>query len=394
MSPILLASTLGRLLMIATQLAVGFLLTPDQYGEFAVAAALCNFLSLFQSGDLNRLALQDARSEQRASAELRSLLLSGCVLSAAGITALAALGGGKVNLWFAACLGVLPFLRVMANMRITLLSSRGASEKIAVVSSVEAVARSAVSISLALAGFGGWSLLLGEVCAVASSLVAVNRYCPGPGDAPPALRPEVLRSVGMVSLASLLNLVERELPIFAVGLAAGSNAAGSYAFASRIAVQMVIVTLPIITLEVIPRLLAARENANDFERTRKTEWRRVVLIGGALAFVLGVCAPLTMYALWGERWLGAVQTLPLLVLATAVRVAYLFNRAVLEARGGFRTIFLISIDDASLIVAAASLTLAHGGPVLLATGLLAEACVMVGLSRSAVRRTVGLKEPS
>jgi O-antigen/teichoic acid export membrane protein len=386
LSPLLLASTLGRLLTIATQVVVGYFLSPDQFGEFAIVVALCNFLSLFQSGDLSRLALQDAQSQLRSAAEARSLLLAGCGFTGAAILVLAAFSHGKVNLWFAACLCLLPFLRVMANMRITLLSSHGASDKLAVVSSVDAIARSSVSIALAITGFGAWSLVIGEICAVGSSLLVAAGFCSGPGDTGPTLRPAVLRSIGLVAFSSLLNLVEREVPVFAVGLAVGASAAGSYAFAYRIATQMMIVTIPIVTLEVIPRLIAARADAEDFERTRVVERKHLVLIASSLAVLLGVCAPLAMYLLWGSRWITAAQTLPVLVMATAVRVGYLFNRGVLEARGQFRTIFMVSVLDASLIVGTTASALAFGGPLTLAFAMLGQACLILWLSRASIRR--------
>ena len=103
LSPLLLATTASRVLTVGTQLVVGSLLTPAQFGEFAVAASLVTFLSIFQSGDLSRLALQDHAQRQRSAAQMRSTLLLGCGLTALAVFALARLNQDKVNLWFAAC---------------------------------------------------------------------------------------------------------------------------------------------------------------------------------------------------------------------------------------------------------------------------------------------------
>ena len=389
-SPLLWASAVGRLSTVATQLVVGYFLTPGQFGEFAVASALCNFLSLFQSGDLSRLALQSAVSKTPSAAETRSLLLVGCLLTGSAILGIALLSLGKINPWFAGCLVLLPFLRVMANTRVTLLSSVRATDKLAIVSSVEAITRSSVSISLAIAGLGGWSLIIGEVFAVMASLLTLAWFCAGPRDAL-ILRLDCLPSVGMVVLSSFLNLVERELPVFAVGYALNSTEAGSYAFAYRIATQLVIVMVPMIALETIPRLIAARADWTSFELTRVAERRRLTQICAGLVFLLAVCAPLAIYLLWGARWIDAVQILPVLVVATAFRIGYLFNRAVLEARGQFRTIFSISVLDAAFIVAATLAALLLGGTVLLALALLAEVLVVLWISRAVTLKVLAAR---
>ncbi len=386
MSPLLWASGTGRALAVATQLAVGYFLTPGQFGEFAVASSLCNFLSLFQSGDLTRLALQDFADRSRSAAAMRSVLLLGSVVTGSSILALVYFNPGKFNPWFAGCLVLLPFLRIMANTRITLLSAQGDVKKIAMAASAEALTRSTVAIALAIAGFGGWSLVIGEIGAVAAALITLNHCCAGPGDAPPVVGPAALQSLSMATLSSVLNLIERELPVLAIGVMLDSAQAGNFAFAHRIATQMIIVVLPMIAIEAIPRLLAAGTEPSRFEAVRAVERSRLRKVCWVLIPLLGLCAPAAIYFLWGERWIGAVQTLPILVLAIGFRIAYLFNRGVLEAEGRMRAILALSLLDAGLIVCTVGASLQLGGRLWLASSMVLEALVAYLISRAILSR--------
>ncbi len=382
-SPLLIATAVSRALTVGTQIVVGFHLTPGEFGEFILALSTCTIISLFQSGDLSRLALQDRVATARTAGQLRSFLLAGTLATSLVIVGVLVMAPQRFNVWFVAGLAVLPFLRVMGNTRVALLSAQGESSKIALASLVESMTRSGVSIGFASAGLGGWSLVFGEMSAMLASLLVLNHFCAGPRDGSPAVSPRVARGVAQVTLSSLFNLAERELPLFAAGMALQSADAGSFAFAQRIATQFIVIMLPIITVESIPRMLAAQGDGEGFRAVVQGEQRRIAWLGFALLLALGVVAPLVMYALWGGRWLGSVQVLPLLALATLFRVGYIFNRGVLESRGKMSTVLRLSVLDAALIVIAIATSLAVDGYLAMAFALLVEAGVMYVLSRAA-----------
>ena len=120
------------------------------------------------------------------------------------------------------------------------------------------------------------------------------------------------------------------------------------------------------------------------------ERRRLLKVCIVWALLLGVCAPPAIWLVWGERWLDAARVLPILVAAVLLRLGYLFNRGLLEAKGRMRAMLSFSVFDAGLIVAAILGSLHVGGALVLAAALALEALAVYLVSRA----VVSVKQPA
>ncbi len=385
---ILVANAFNRALTIATQLVVGFLLVPEQVGLFVVAAGIAGLSSPFQSADHARLALQDRDYPAATASILRNWLLLGalgsCVVAIVVLPAI----GLAVAVAPLACIALLALLRVMANLRISLLSLAGRSAAIAAASVSESAARSLVLVGSALLGAGMWSLVFGEVAAVLISLLLLARFEPGPPAGgwrmPPWLPRRLLTTLGI----SLLVGVEVNCSAIAIGNLIGTASAGSFAFANRIAGQLVVLLLPLIALEVIPRLIAARDAAQRFRETSQSECRRLLRIILPLMIMLMVVGPWAMIQLWGERWREAAGMLRWLSLSIGLRLSYALAKAHLEALGDFRRILLLSVFDTVLILSAVVLVGLSGDATAVVVALAAESALILGLAVMSVRHSM------
>jgi O-antigen/teichoic acid export membrane protein len=388
LSWILLANAGNRLLTVTTQLMVGFLLVPEQVGIFAVAASLAGLASPFQSGDHARLALQDGAAAPATAAVLRNWLLlgsfAGCVLALAVLPIL----GLAVAIAPLACLLPLALLRVMANVRVTLLSRDGRSAAIAAAYVSEGGARSLALIGAALLGAGMWSLVAGEVAAVLVSAALLSRLesrpFPGGWRLPAGLLRRLLMTLGV----SLLVGVEVNCAALAIGQLVGTAAAGSFAFANRIAGQIGVLVLPLILLESLPRLLAARDDSASFRSASRREVRRMILIIAPLAGLLLAAGPLALVLLWGERWREAAGLLAWLAPTIGLRLGYALAKAHLESLAAFPRILQLSALDTMLILAAVLLGGASGDVTYVVMALGCEALLILLVAVAVVARTM------
>ena len=385
---ILLANVGNRLLTVTTQLMVGFLLVPEQVGIFVVAASLAGLVSPFQSADHARLALQDRAAAPATAAVLRNWLLlgslAGCVLAIAVLPFV----GVDVEIAPLVCLAPLALLRVMANVRVTLLSSDGRSAAIAVAYACEGGARSLALIGSALLGAGMWSLVAGEVAAVLASVVLLARLEPRPVPGGWRMPPGLLRRLLMTLGVALLVGVEVNCAAVAIGQLVGTASAGSFAFANRIAAQLGVLVLPLILLESLPRLLVARDDATAFRAASRREVHRLLLIVAPLACLLLAAGPLAMVMLWGERWREAAGLLAWLAPAIGLRLGYALAKAHLEALAAFPRILQLSALDTVLILSAVVLAGWSGEATAVVMALAGEALFILFVAVVVVRRTM------
>jgi O-antigen/teichoic acid export membrane protein len=388
---ILLANAGNRLLTVATQVMVGFLLIPEQVGVFIVAAALAGLTAPFQSADHARLALQDGTDAPATAAILRNWLLLGSLAGAGVAIAVPPLFALDVAIAPLACLVPLALLRVMGNVRVTLLSRDGRSAAIAAVYACEGAARSFALIGSAVLGAGMWSLVAGEVAAVLVSVVLLSRLerrpAPGGWRMPWHLVQRLLMTLGV----SLLVGIEVNCAAIAIGQLVGTTSAGSFSFANRIAGQIGVLVLPLILLETLPRLLAVHDDARNFRTASRREIRRLLLIIIPLVVLLFAAGPVAMVMLWGERWREAAGLLVWLAPAIGLRMGYAMAKAHLESLAAFSRILQLSGLDSILLLAAVLIAGWSGEAAIVVMALVVEAVVILFVAVAVVRLTMSQK---
>lgn len=387
-SPLMLATLFNRGLTVAVQLVVGTLLSPAEVGVFAVASAFCTLLNPFQSGDLSRISLQagEGGGVAAAAAQIRDWLLAACALVLVGVMAATPLLPAHVDPRFLLVLALLPFLRVMGNARVALLSATGQADKVAYATVGEGVARGCGAIACAALGWGAASLLVAEVMAISVSTALLMRWQPLGRAAGWGLAAALRAKLGLSAAANLLMLVEREYATFAIGSFCAVAAGGSYFFANRIAIQLAVMLVPVITVETIPRLMQAlREGRRaDYLAVRRQEVRRLMRPGLVVAAALGLAGPVALLLIWGPRWREAAFMLPFVMAVAVLRLVYYFRRCELEAFGALPAILRLSaIDAALLLLLLTAAALAFGVPGVIAA-FLGQTLLMLVLAQRRV----------
>jgi O-antigen/teichoic acid export membrane protein len=361
---------LQGLTAIAT-IAIARLLTPRDYGVFAIAIAvqtLGGFLTdLGLSAALVRRRLAPTLEEQRAVTAF--MLLVGTVVAAAACAiAFAVLPALNLDSYVArataiACLSFpLVALRVVPMVR---LERQLAYGRIIVIELSGVLSFYAFALPAALAGFGAISLAGAVPVSAAAGAITALAVCPWPlglNLAPRALKPLLRFGIQVSARYPVGSLGDLGLVTILAAIG-GQTAAGFYGISRRF------FTLPAAVASATLRVSFASLSRLPTEMSQDSRAARAagivaVGIGLLLALVVGSVHPL-IAVLFGERWLpaeGAVISAAPGVLVASSLGAVLIGHAIAQGRPGWP---LITTGISTLVTLAIGVVLT---PPLAATG--------------------------
>jgi lipopolysaccharide exporter len=192
----------------------------------------------------------------------------------------------------------------------------------------------AVSIVMALAGFGVWSLVTGYLVRTITSTSAlwmIGNLRPVPEWRLP-IAVDLLSYGKHVSFQGILGFISNNIDYLVIGYALGSRALGVYTMAFMVA--NLIPTLSQTALSVIfPALSRLRGDRPALEALLTDAHRLVWLLTLPLAIVLYVAAPAVVSLLLGEQWSDSIVPLRILAIAAGLTSVVQIYGPALKAAG-------------------------------------------------------------
>jgi len=319
------ASFLGSAgLTVAVSVPLAHLLPPEDFGVVALAAAVLGLVAVVQDLGLSPALVQhQGDPEALAFGVLGVHLGVALVLSAAMALAseplAAALGMPRAA---AIVRGLSPvvLLRGAGLVPRALLQRRIAFRQLAFADVAGLGVRAAVAIPLAWRGVGPWSLVAGDLAAIAVQSGGAWWACGWPGWRPAGLR--VLRPLlgfgRPMTLAALAMWSREGLDRLLVGTLLGSAELAYYLFAARLAL------LPVNGITHVANRVMFPVYASLRGPGVRTAFRRTLTAVAALG--VPVCGGLVVVAdslvtvLFGARWAPMVTPLRLLLVSTLVSI--------------------------------------------------------------------------
>jgi PST family polysaccharide transporter len=197
------------------------------------------------------------------------------------------------------------------------------------------IAGSAVGISMAVAGYGVWSLI-GLQVANAGARALVTWHAAGwvPNGLPSRRHVSELMGFNLSLITSrLFLLLERSLPALIVGPTLGSAALGNYSIARRfvqLLAELVMSPLQAVAVPAFAHLGAQTERVRELlsTTTRLSGAIALPVFGGVL-----LTAAEFVPALLGAQWIGAVAPLQILSLLGIRLSSSWFNHALIRGLG-------------------------------------------------------------
>jgi PST family polysaccharide transporter len=344
------------------------LLTPDDYGVFAIAMVFLNVgKSAFTSGGMSSTIIQRA---SLTTSHIRNAF-TGMITTRLVFA---------VVLWFGADLcaeffempQLVDILRVVCGILVinavtlvstALLRRRKEFRKLATIEVVATIlGNTAVAIALAAAGFGVWSLVIAQVTlTLTSAALAYNAVRFNPLPLIDSHMRDLFGLGAGFSIGSGFNRIAILADNLIVGRVLGADALGIYSRAYRlltIPVNILGSTAMQVLFPVMSGINKGEHVENERERMRRGYLRALALaamITGPLSVLIVHSAEGFVLLALGDQWDAAVFPLQVLFVCLAFRIGMKIVSVIPMALGRVRDMIMRQVVFASLVVGGALL---------------------------------------
>ncbi|WP_240746863.1 lipopolysaccharide biosynthesis protein [Cryptosporangium phraense] len=350
----------NRLVVLALTALLARLLVPEDFGLVTAGLTIITFFdAALDLGVGYALVYEQERGineRVRLAAGLNlALSASICVLGIAFSPLIARLFGESDQTAIFAALFLYPLFRGASQVNDAVLKRDMQFKKRTVADLTRAGVRVAVSIPLALTGFGAWSIALGIIAGEAVCTLIMWSLVPIRPDF--SLRWSRIRSLvsfgGAVTGVRVLGSFRSSVDYLFIGSILGSAALGYYGMGYRLPELIIANVLWIFTTVAFP--VYARARVDGIERLRATMLRAtrlVSLFGLAAGVTLAVLAPLAIPVVFSATWEPAIVPMALVSLALACQSLGWASGDVFSALGRPGLLLVLDIPATILVTIA------------------------------------------
>jgi PST family polysaccharide transporter len=217
-----------------------------------------------------------------------------------------------------------------------------------------AAVKAALTIALALAGVGVWSLVCGYVVATGARAALLWLVVPWrptwhwPAD---LFRP-VLRYGGWIVVVNVVAAVVHHVDLVVVGRMLGVTALGFYQMAYKLPETVVILLVWQTSLVLFPAFSRAWASGRSLGNAYVAALRFVALLALPAAVSLVCLAEPLVLALFGESWRPSIPILRALAVYTGLRALGTHTGDVIKAQGRPRVLAALAVAKALVLVPA------------------------------------------
>jgi len=339
----------ARAVGLAGQIAVGWFLGPEDFGVYALALGISTLVSALRNGGIVQILIRRGREFDALAGPATRFAFAFDLAGAAVLLLIATpqlLRGGPLGLILAGIALSMPLGTLGAIWRARLTVDRSFG-RVAIMDLGGAVCWQTAVVGLAAAGAGAASFALPPLLQALFETVAGSRLVdPGHRDALSRIGPRhagrtLLREAKWVMLSSAAIALAVSGDYFAVALLADTATAGIYLFAFQI-VAALGSTVNNAVAAVLPTLLTSVETERDRQQSayvRTLTALLLVVVPATLGLVL--VAPALVHVTWGGRWDAAAPVVAILAACLPAWTLVGLGRAVYDARGSWRSRFVL-----------------------------------------------------
>ena len=341
------AGLLVKAAALGAHIVLGWLLSPTDFGLYALAAGLYVLLQALQSGGV-RVALV-TKGRDAAARELKNALL---VSAATHVTIASVLWVGAPT---AASIyrepPLIPLLRIMA-VAVALnvvwvvggavLQNGQQFRRLAGIELADGVAKAVLTIVFAASGLGAMSLVLPlpilALFRMLAGLQAIVREW-NPEQLPARKAGRLARDGGWIVAATLAHALLTQGDYLGLGIGLSTSLLGIYYFAYQVPGQLGSLLAVKLGDVLVPGLVARRDSgrAGDLvEMTIAQLTAALTLVGCVLAATF----PYLEAILWQGRWEAAVAPAQALSLLLVLRLLHMVPKSMMQAQRRFAELFV------------------------------------------------------
>jgi lipopolysaccharide exporter len=337
----------GKALFFVAMLILARLLVPGDFGLVAFALALLSYLGTVADLGFGAALVQraDARKPGIAAAAFWIGLAAATVLVALcwlGAPLLTRLTPDPTIVWVFRALSLQILIAALGNVHHYLLAHSLDFKRLFAPELGSGLVKGAVSVALALAGFGVWSLVIGQLAGSAARTVALwvaSDWRPGLAVATRAV-PSLARFGAAIVAVGVLGEAVRNVDFLIVGARLGVDALGFYFLAFRLP-ELVILSLFEVSYRVLfpfySRLKdvagAAGEGRAELVHGYLRTVRLAALVSFPVAAAVAALAVPVVVTVYGEPWRPAAVPLAFISIWAALYAATGMPGTVFKALG-------------------------------------------------------------
>ena len=306
-------------------LIVARILTPEDFGILALALVFLGLVYLVNEFGLSAAVIHNHALSPRLLSSLASVsVLIGTVFAGITIALSGIVAGFFDEPAIRPVIMVLSGTLILSGMQVVprgLLTRELEFRTLAIVDGLQALSAAAVTLLLALAGLGYWSLVLGNVVAklVATGLVLWARPHPwGPLVTPQKIMPE-LKFGGHMALANVGWYIYGNADSVVIGRILGTAPLGAYGIAANLASAPIAQVTALLSRVTAGVFSGVQDNARAVKRylIGLTQFQAFLTFPAAAGMAL--VAPEFVRTVLGDHWAMAIVPLQVLAICAMVR---------------------------------------------------------------------------
>jgi O-antigen/teichoic acid export membrane protein len=308
-----------QLASVLALLVLARLLEPKAFGLVALAWTVLAFAEQIQESGVGSALIYRRHAIERAAASaliwapVASLILYAGTFVLAPLLARLLHAPGLVNV--VRVLGLVLLLRGLIVVPRAILE-RNLDYRARTKADIgAALSQVIVSVTLAFAGFGVWSLVSGALAGAAAQCVIlwmVVPWRPSPTAASRRVLIEMMRYGRFVSAGSILNVIGNTIDNLAIARLLGTTPLGYYAIAFRLADFPNSVIGHIVGRVMFPVYSMLQSDLQSVRRAYIQNIQRIAIVALPVSVGIAVAAKPIVLVLFGEKWLLAVTPLRIL----------------------------------------------------------------------------------
>jgi PST family polysaccharide transporter len=310
-----LAFGFAKALNILTISILAHLLAPKHFGLVALATLTTDYLSVLSDLGLDSALVQRRQNVERSANIAFSLdVTAGVILTVVTyfIAPYAAVlfhepEATSVIRW----VGLTFILTAAGSANNALLQRELNFRKRIIPNLASTVVKAVISIGMAVAGFGVWSLVAGQLLGTATSSALLWIMTPWrpklDWDTP--IGKQLLRFGFPIMSNNALSVWEQNFDYFIIGILYNSSQLGVYTLAYRLPQTLVLSMLWLITSVLFPAFSSLQDQKAHLKKSFLSSLRYVQLFVTPLCLGMFVAADPLIRVLFGEQWVAAIPIL-------------------------------------------------------------------------------------
>jgi len=316
-----------RVTRLASTILLARIMTPEIFGEAALALAVFEIIRLLNENGLGAAVIR-ARKDDLASIAETAYRLSWVI--AVLLTVLQVCVGGLVGVvsgredlfWLIAALAGVYLFMPAGCVHAWMIMRREGMARMASVNAAQLLTDNALTVGLALAGFEVWAIVLPKVLTAPIWLIGMAWGRPWRRDRSPAPFPirRLGRFCGPVLVSELIAGLRLHADKLIIAALFGVEAAGIYFFAFNAGVGLSSAVSTAFNRVVYPRFCNAMTEAGGLKTSHAKVLHAYAPACAMIFLVQSVAALVYVPIIFGERWADMASLVAILCLSGAVRL--------------------------------------------------------------------------